>query len=169
MPKITYPKNTPARFKATFRSLLSEMRSNLKLHKREKWDDATLAYNVATLCLWRIQARDKKTALVENLFNESDQAKRAGALEALKELYKFTNTCHGEVEISFEAMQMSKVDVIAHQKERVAANMGVSMLKDGMLTFEMIPNETTHATRLKAKLRVVPESTFERIVDKYKS
>lgn len=60
MSKTSYPKNLPARYKATFRSLISELKSTIKFNKREKGDDKTLAHNIACIVVWRIQVRDKK-------------------------------------------------------------------------------------------------------------
>ena len=60
--KITYPKKITARYKATFRSLLAEIRSTVRMNRRDRWTDDTLVHNIATIVCWRIIARDRKQA-----------------------------------------------------------------------------------------------------------
>lgn len=50
----------PAKYKATFRSLLPEIRSIIKMNRKDRWTDATLVHNIAAIVVWRIMDRDKK-------------------------------------------------------------------------------------------------------------
>lgn len=52
----------PARYKATFRSLLTEVKWLVKEAEKKNGDDwKVLAHNITTIVVWRIMDRDKKT------------------------------------------------------------------------------------------------------------
>lgn len=50
----------PAKYKSTFRSLLPEIKSLLKMASRNNWNDGVLTRNIATVVVWRIMDRDRK-------------------------------------------------------------------------------------------------------------
>lgn len=61
-PKVVYPKKISGKYRTTFRSLLAEIRSTVRMNRRDRWTDDTLVHNIATIVCWRMIARDKKTA-----------------------------------------------------------------------------------------------------------
>lgn len=58
--RIRESSTIPARYKATYRSLLTEIRAVIKMNRTERWTDETLIENLATVLTWRIKERDRK-------------------------------------------------------------------------------------------------------------
>lgn len=64
MAKIFYPRKghreMSAGYKATFRSLLPEIRHLVQDARREGQATSVLTHNIATIVVWRLMDRDKK-------------------------------------------------------------------------------------------------------------